>query len=75
MKKSHGPTVTPNWKSQVHIKVFYVLGNEIKTTVKEEKVTGTYKITWSTERLPGGVYFYQLIAGEFVETKKMLLIK
>lgn len=60
---------------RVQIKVFDVLGNEIETLVNEEKPSGTYVITWNAENLPSGVYFYQLRAGEFVETKKMILIK
>ena len=61
--------------SQVQIKVFDVLGNEIETLVNEEKQTGTYELNWNAEGLPSGVYFYQLKAGSFVETKKMILLK
>ena len=61
--------------SQVQIKVFDVLGNEIETLVNEEKPTGTYELTWNAASLPSGVYFYQLKAGNFIETKKMLLLK
>jgi hypothetical protein len=61
--------------SQVQIKVFDVLGNEIETLAKEEKSVGTYEITWNATNLPSGVYFYQLKAGSFIETKKMLLLK
>jgi len=41
----------------------------------EEKSVGTYEITWYAENLPSGVYFYQLKAGSFIETKKMILMK
>ena len=61
--------------SNVVIKVFDILGNEIETLVSEEKQTGTYEITWYAEGLPSGVYFYRLQAGSFVETKKMILLK
>jgi hypothetical protein len=61
--------------SNVVIKVFDVLGNEIETLVKEEKSVGTYELTWSASSLPSGVYFYQLKSGPFVETKKMVLMK
>jgi photosystem II stability/assembly factor-like uncharacterized protein len=72
----------PN-SSQVVIKVYDILGNEIETLVNEEKPAGTYEITWSAESLPSGVYFYQLKASDpstssgqgFVQTKKMLLLK
>ncbi|MGB5847067.1 MAG: T9SS type A sorting domain-containing protein, partial [Ignavibacteriaceae bacterium] len=61
--------------SNVVIKVFDILGNEIETLVNEEKAVGTYEITWYAENLPSGVYFYQLRGGSFVETKKMVLMK
>ena len=61
--------------SQVQIKVFDVLGNEIETLVNEEKPAGTYELTWSAANLPSGFYFYQLKAESFIETKKMLLLK
>ena len=61
--------------SKVVIKVFDILGNEIETLVNEEKQTGTYEITWYAEGLPSGVYFYQLQAGDLIQTKKMVLMK
>jgi len=61
--------------SQVQIKVFGILGNEIETLVNEEKPSGTYEITWYAEGLPSGIYFYRLQAGSFVQTRKMILMK
>jgi len=61
--------------SPVQIKVFDVLGKEIQTLVNEEKPVGTYEITWNAENLPSGIYFYQLRAGSFIETKKMTLLR
>jgi phage terminase large subunit-like protein len=61
--------------SNAVIKVFDILGNKIETLVDEEKQTGTYELTWYAEQLPSGVYFYQLTAGSFVVTKKMLLLR
>jgi photosystem II stability/assembly factor-like uncharacterized protein len=62
-------------QSKVMIKVYDILGKEIETLVNEEKPVGTYEITWYADQLPSGVYFYQLIAGEYIQTKKMLLLK
>ena len=62
-------------RSKTTIKLYGILGNEIKTLVNEEKPAGTYKMTWVAEGLSSGVYFYQLKAGAFVETKKMILMK
>jgi hypothetical protein len=59
----------------VTLKVYNALGNEIETLVNEEKPIGIYEITWYTEQLPSGIYFYQLQAGNFIETKKMVLMK
>ena len=61
--------------SNIVIKVFDILGNEIETLVNEEKPAGTYEITWYAEQLPSGVYFYQLKTGSFMETKKMVLMR
>ena len=61
--------------SQVQIKVFDVLGNEIETLVDQEKQIGTYEIIWYAQQLPSGVYFYQLKAGDYIDTKKMILLK
>jgi hypothetical protein len=61
--------------SNVIIRIYDILGNEIETLVNEEKQTGTYEITWYAESLLSGVYFYQLKAGDFIQTKKMVLMK
>jgi hypothetical protein len=57
------------------LKVYDLLGNEVSTLVNEEKLAGDYEVDLNAEELTSGVYFYQLRAGEFIETKKMLLIK
>jgi photosystem II stability/assembly factor-like uncharacterized protein len=59
----------------VTLKVFDILGSEVATLINEEKTIGTYELTWNATYLPSGVYFYQLKAGEFIQTKKMLLLK
>ncbi len=60
---------------KVQLKVFNVLGNEVKTLVNEEKPAGNYEVTWNAVNLPSGIYFYQLQAGSFIDTKKMVLLK
>ncbi len=59
----------------VVLKVYDILGNEIETLVNEEKPPGTYEVTWNAANLPSGVYFYQLRTGNFLETKKMILLR
>jgi hypothetical protein len=72
------PSVTTGETKQsqlVIIKVYDVLGNEIATLVNEEKSVGNYEVDFNATSLPSGLYFYQLQAGSFVETKKMILMK
>lgn len=64
----------PN-SSFVNLKVYDILGREIATLLNEEKATGSYELNWNAANLPSGVYFYKLNAENFVETKKMILIK
>jgi predicted secreted protein len=59
----------------VTINVYDILGNEITTLVSEEKQPGTYEVEFDGKQLPSGIYFYQLKAGNYIETKKMVLIK
>jgi hypothetical protein len=61
--------------SEVTINVYDILGNEIATLVDEYKPAGRYEVEFSASTLPSGVYFYQLKAGEFVQTKKMILLR
>jgi hypothetical protein len=61
--------------SNVVIKVFDILGNEMEKLVDEEKSAGIYELTWYAEYLPSGVYFYRIKAGDFIQTKKMMLVK
>jgi hypothetical protein len=61
--------------SDVSIKVFDVLGNEVVTLVSEEKPAGSYQVEFEATALPSGIYFYRLQANDFVDTKKMILLK
>ena len=62
-------------KSYVELKVFDLIGNEIKSLVSEEKIAGYHSVSFDASNYNSGVYFYQLQAGPFVETKKMVLMK
>jgi len=65
--------------SQVVLKVYDVLGNEVATLVDEYKSAGSYEVELSVSsgirELVSGIYFYQLTAGDFIQTKKMILLK
>ena len=62
-------------KTFVTLKVYNILGNEITTLVNELIPGGNHKVKFDATGLPSGVYLYSLNAGDFVETKKMLLMK
>lgn len=59
----------------VSLKVFDVLGREVATLVNEPKAPGEYSVTWDATDVPSGVYWYRLMAGHFVEVKKLVLAK
>jgi hypothetical protein len=62
-------------KSIVSLKVYDPLGNEVANLVNVEMEAGRYETSFDASLLPSGVYFYKLTAGNFIETKKMLLLK
>jgi hypothetical protein len=59
----------------VNLKVFDILGRVIETLVNEKQNPGTYEVTFDGSRLSSGIYFYTLTAGDFKETKKLILLK
>jgi photosystem II stability/assembly factor-like uncharacterized protein len=59
----------------VTIRVYDVLGSEVATLVNEEKPSGKYEVEFVGTGLTSGIYFYQIKAGNFVQTKKMILLK
>jgi hypothetical protein len=72
----------PMTKSQPHVtlKIFNVLGQEVKTLVDEPQAAGTYSVTWDGKDNAGremgsGVYFYSLMSGDYQATERMLLVK
>ena len=77
------PSTTISYNLQVSshttIKVFDLLGKEVAILVNEEKPAGKYEIVWngkdkSGKKLSSGVYIYKLIAGTFMQTRKMILL-
>jgi len=78
------PSTKISWQSPVGswqtLKIYDVLGNEVATLVNEYKPAGTYEVNFNGhsdegQNLSSGIYFYQLKAGDFVQTKKMMLMK
>lgn len=66
--------------SDVNIVIFDVMGNEVKTLVNEFKPVGQYKVIWdgnydTGQSVSAGIYFYKLQAGDFIQTRKIVLLK
>ncbi len=59
----------------INLTVYNILGNEITTLISEYKLAGTYEVEFDATNLPSGVYFYTLKTGDYVESKKMILLK
>jgi flagellar hook assembly protein FlgD len=64
----------------VSLKVYNILGQEVATLVGEHKSAGSYTVSWDSQDrygnpLASGIYFYRVIAGQFVASKKLVLIR
>ena len=60
---------------KVTLKIYDILGKEVAELVNEEKPAGQYEVKFNASKLTSGVYLYTLKAGNYTETKKMVLIK
>lgn len=60
---------------QVSLKIFNLAGEEIASLINGKQNAGEHKIQWQAQGVPSGVYFYQLRAGDHVETRKMILMR
>jgi hypothetical protein len=67
-------TVEENIQS-VQLVVYDILGREVATLVNQKQKPGNYKVEFDGRKLTSGVYFYQLTAGTFTNTKKLILMK
>jgi hypothetical protein len=65
----------PANNSFVSLKVYDVIGREVATLVNKNVVAGEHQITFNAANLSSGIYLYQIRAGNFVQTKKMILLK
>lgn len=73
------PTTTINFSipkaAQVQLVIYDAIGNEIEVLVNKSMSAGNYKFEWNASNLASGIYLYKLITDEFVQAKKMLLMK
>jgi len=59
----------------VRLTVYDITGREVITLVNEQLSSGTYKVDWNASNQPSGVYIYRLVAGDYSDVKKMILLK
>jgi len=73
------PTTTINYElpqqSDVQITIFDLLGKHVTTLLSETQAAGIQSVQWNASNVPSGMYFYQIKAGDFVQTRKMILLK
>lgn len=62
-------------KCNVTLSIYNSSGQLIETLENENKTSGQYSVTWEAKNVSSGIYFYKLVAGEYISTKKMLVIK
>ena len=60
--------------SIVNLRIYDVLGRQVATLVNKQQLPGQYRVTWDGSTFSSGVYFYTLSAGNYLETKKMVLL-
>ncbi|MFC1564583.1 T9SS type A sorting domain-containing protein [candidate division KSB1 bacterium] len=61
--------------SHVTITVYNVMGQEVAKLVYESKPVGIYTIKWDASGVASGTYFYRIVAGNFTQIRKMIVIK
>jgi hypothetical protein len=62
-------------EGMISLKIYDMLGREVKTLVNEHKNAGSYNIEFNANHLTSGIYFYRLTSGNFTQVKKLILIK
>jgi len=57
------------------LKVYDITGREVQTLVNDIKKSGEHRVEFNAGKLSSGVYFYKIVSGEFMDVKKMILLK
>jgi len=73
------PTTTITYslpaQSHVNVVIYDILGRQVETLIDTKQQAGNHQAVWNANSKPSGMYFYKIKAGDFIETKKMLLLK
>ncbi len=69
------PNVAADFSQRISLKIYDVLGKDVKTLVNKQQSAGDYEVSFNGKNIPSGIYYYTLQTGEFSVTKKMVLLK
>ena len=69
------PKIINNQSSIINLKVYDILGSEVATLVNEQKKPGFYSVEWNASNIASGIYFYRIQAGDFIQTKRLILLR
>jgi len=73
------PTTTINYElpitNYVDLSIYNLLGQKVVTLINERQKPGSYQVEWDANGFPSGIYYYRLTSGEFVDTKKLVLLR
>ena len=73
------PTTTIEYtlprSGEVSLIVYDLLGKEVASLINGNMPAGNHRVSWDASNIPSGIYFYRLHAGDFIQTRKMLLLK
>ncbi|MCB0732437.1 MAG: T9SS type A sorting domain-containing protein, partial [Ignavibacteriae bacterium] len=75
LNNSEIPNQVRDDNANVKLIVYDILGREVATLVNQKQKPGNYEVEFDARGLTSGIFFYQLIIGDFSETKKLLLLK
>ena len=59
----------------ITLKIYTLLGEEIQTLICEEMPAGEHQVEWNAQDLASGIYLYRLEAGDFIQNRKMIVMK
>jgi len=72
---SRQTTAETGMTGQIKLVIYDLLGQKVTTLVNEPQGPGNYEVIWDAIQVSSGMYIYRLVAGEFVGTKKMILLR